>query len=647
MSNYGYAGKILVIDLSRGSSHELPTSDYAEKFIGGRGFAVKLFSELVPPGIAAYDPGNCLICATGPVTGFFGLAGCRWIMCGKSPSRQPEMFSYGNLGGKWGSSLKYAGYDALAVTGKSEQPVYLYIHDGKVETRNGSHLWGLTTFDTQEKLSGELGNSVSILTIGPAAENLVVFATALADRGASASGGMGSIMGSKNLKAIVVAGDTRPEAADTDTLKEISDYVKSIRASTFNAPSPWAIPGVTVTENCFGCGIGCSRQSYRTEDGRQYKSFCQAGTIYGMEAMKFYGERNDVPLLATRLCDAYGLDTSVTQPLITWLIECFREGIISEDETGLPFSLVGSSEFIESFFHCISSREGFGDVLARGTLSAAETLGDKALGLVRKYLAARTNEGRDYDPRLILTTALLLATEPRKPVSQLHGISGNTLISWCTWQRDSTEGFLTTDDLRTLAERFWGGEKAVDFSTYDGKALAAKKVQDRAYGQESLILCDVHWPMQVTAENAPEGHAGDPSLESRLYSAITGSKTTEEELYFAGERIFNLQRAVLLQDGWDGRNDDTVLDYYFTEPLKKGDVFFSPDGIIPGSGGKLISRLGSALDRDGYNKMLDEYYQLRGWDSDSGLPNASKLNELGLSEIVPALEKQGLLAKLL
>ncbi len=629
MNTYGYAGKILVVDLSKGNSHELPSSDYLEKFIGGRGFGVKLFSELVSPDTRAFDPENCLICATGPVTGFSGLAGCRWIMCGKSPARDPEMFSYGNLGGKWGSSLKFSGYDALAVTGKSNTPAYLYIHDGKVEIKDATHLWGLTTFDAQDRLTNEFGKNVSVVTIGPAAENLVVFATALADRGASASGGMGSIMGSKNLKAIVTSGAKRPEAADPDALKQLSDYLRSIRSSTFNAPSPWAIPGITKPENCYGCGIGCSRQSYRADDGRQYKSFCQAGTFYGMESMRYYGERNNVPLFATRLCDAFGLDTVVTQPLISWLIECFRKGIVTEEQTGLSFSRAGSAEFIEEFVHCLSFRNGFGDIMAKGTLHTAEILGREAQSLVKRYIGARTNESRDYDPRLIPTTALLLATEPRKPVSQLHGISGNTLISWCTWQRDSSEGFLSSDDLHTLALRFWGGEKAVDFSTYEGKALAAKKVQDRAYAQESLILCDVHWPMQVTSANDPEGHVGNPSIESRIYSAITGNETSEDELYRAGERILNLQRIVHLQHGWNGRNDDIVMDYYFEDPLKKGEVFFNPEGIMPGPDGELNSRLGLTLDRDEFNRMLDEYYLLRGWDS-AGLPTAEKLNELGL-----------------
>ncbi|MBN2239180.1 MAG: hypothetical protein JW712_05365 [Dehalococcoidales bacterium] len=639
MSDFGYAGRILVADITDGSSYELPTSDYAEQYIGGRGFGVKLFYDLVPSSVSAYDPENCLICATGPVTGFFGLAGCRWILCGKSPLRNPEMFSYGNLGGRWGSILKFAGYDALAVKGKAEKPVYLYIHDDKVEVRDASGLWGQTTFDTEDALKAELGKNVSVLTIGPAAENLVVFATAFADGGASASGGVGCIMGSKNLKAVVVSGNIRPKAANPDTLREISTYVRGIRSSTFNAPSPWAIPGVTVPENCFGCGIGCTRQSYKTDGDRRYKSFCQAAMMYGFDAMRYYGDSKSTMGLGTRLCDAFGLDTVVTQPLITWLGDCFREGLITEEDAGMPLSQIGSTEFIHSFMRQVSFREGFGNILANGTLSAAEQLGTRAQELTKKYVGARTNESKDYDPRLILTTAVLLATEPRKPVSQLHGISGNTMISWCTWNANPEEGFLTTDDFRLLAERFWGGEKAVDFSTWEGKALAAKKVQDRAYAQESLVLCDVHWPMQVTSAEAEEGHVGDPSTESRILSAVTGIEITEDELYRAGERIMNLQRVTNLLHGWDGKNEDSIMDLYFTNPLQEGEVFFAPSGEMPGPGGEIISRLGRVLERHEFDRMMEDYYTLRSWDTTTGLPSREKLDELGLGDVIPALDK--------
>jgi aldehyde:ferredoxin oxidoreductase len=642
MSEYGYAGKILTVDLSDGKSGELATADYTGKFLGGRGIAAKLFWDMVPPGTGATEPDNCLICATGPVTGFFGLAGCRWVMGSKTSLRNPESFSYGNLGGKWGAALKYAGYDALAVKGRAERPVYLYIHDGIVEIKDASALWGLSTFNTAERIQAEAGKGASILCIGPAAENLVVFATALADAGASVSGGMGSVMGSKKLKAIAVAGDKRPKAAHPERLKQITDFVKQIRSSTFNAPSPWAVPGLTKQENCYGCGVGCSRQSYKGEDGRRYKLFCQASGIYTAAALKYYGKATEVPQLAVRLNDGYGLDSAVMAPLISWLVECYREGIISETQTGLPLSKVGSAEFIEELTRKIALREGFGDVLAKGTLAAAATLGKKAGEFTTKFIATRTSETKDYDPRLILTTALMLATEPRRPISQLHGISGNILISWCTWARRLEGAFFSSDDLCKAAERFWGGIKAVDFSTYEGKALAAKKVQDRAYAQESLVLCDVHWPMTITSAANPAGHVGDPTLESQIYTAITGRETTEDELYCIGERIFNLQRAIQLREGWGGREGDRVLDYFFTHPLKQGEVFFNPDGIMPGPGEKIISRLGKTLDRGKFERIKDDYYGLRGWDKETGYPTKARLRELGLGDITEDLERRRL-----
>lgn len=642
MPDFGYAGKILTVDLSGGRTAEIPTSDYSGRFIGGRGLAARLFWETVPAGTGAADPDNCLICATGPVTGFSGLAGCRWVICGKSPARNPGAFTYGNLGGRWGPALKSAGYDALAVKGRADKPVYLYIHDGIVETRDASALWGLTSFDTIERLQAALGKGVSVLTIGPAAENMVAFATALADAGASVSGGIGAIMGSKNLKAVAVIGSKKQTAARPDKLQEIKDKVRQIRSGTFDAPSPWAVPGLTVPEPCYGCGIGCSRQSYKEEKGRRFKSFCQASGFYTMPVMQYAGKTNGIPLLATRLCDGYGLDTGVMQALIGWLIDCYREGIISEAQAGLPLSKAGSEEFIDALVRKISLREGFGDLLARGTLAAAASLGKKAEALISRWVGVGTNENKDYDPRLILTTALLLATEPRKPMSQLHGISGNILISWTSWARGLEGSFFTTDDLRSAAVRFWGGAKAIDFSTYEGKALAAKKVQDRAHAQESLVLCDVHWPMMVTSAKDESGHVGDPSIESRIFSAVTGIETSAEELSKAGERIVNLQRAILLRDGWGGRNGDRVLDYFFTNPLAHGEIFFNPDGIMPGPDGKIFSRLGMTLDRGEFEKMKDEYYKLRGWDTATGFPTRAKLRSLGLNDIIGDMEGRGL-----
>ena len=639
----GYAGKILKVDLSGSRFEYLPTAEYTGKFLGGRGLAARLYWDLVPPDTEASDPANCLICATGPVTGFFGLAGCRWTICGKTAAAQPEAFSHGNLGGKWGSALKYAGYDALVVQGKAEKPVYLYIHDGTVEIRDASHIWGRSTFDAEEILRSAAGEGVSLICIGPAAENQVAFSTALADRGASVSSGLGGIFGSKKLKAILVAGNQRPQASDHDALRSIVNYIRPIRAGTFNAPSSWVIEGVTRNEPCYGCGLGCSRQAYTGEKGRRYKSFCQASVFYLGPALKYYQERNDVVSQSTRLCDAFGLDTVVMQPMISWLKECYREGIINEKETGLPLSMIGSLEFIETLVRKIAFREGFGDVLAQGSWKAAGSLGEKALRIAEKYLATRIGECVDYDPRLIPHTALLYATELRRPIQQLHAVAGNLMISWSSWAQKEPGAFFTSDDLREVAVRFWKSAQAADFSNWTGKALASKTVQDRAYAQESLVLCDVHWPMMITSAGHPEGHVGDPTLESRILSAITGRETDAAELLNIGERIFNLQRAILLRQGWQGRRDDRLPDYFHNEPLKKGESFVNRDAVMPGPNGQPVSRAGAVVDRREFEDLKSEYYYLRGWDVVTGYPSKSKLEELDLADVAADLDARGLL----
>ncbi|GAG39798.1 unnamed protein product, partial [marine sediment metagenome] len=195
------------------------------------------------------------------------------------------------------------------------------------------------------------------------------------------------------------------------------------------------------------------------------------------------------------------------------------------------------------------------------------------------------------------------------------------------------------EDLQNVARGFWGGAVAVDYTTYEGKALAAKKIQDRTYAKESLLLCDFLWP--VIWVRFAEDHSGDPTMESQVLSAITGKEIDEADLNRIGERIFNLQRAVLLRQGWDGRNSDTLLDHLHDEPLEG--VFFNPDCIVPDSNGEIVSRKGNRVERGDFEKLKDEYYQLRGWDVGSGLPTEKKLTELGLEDIAAGLKAGGLL----
>jgi aldehyde:ferredoxin oxidoreductase len=636
VTDFGYAGRILKIDLASGRTTELATADYAGRFLGGRGLAARLFWEMVPPEAAAYDPANCLIYATGPMTGFNRLASCRWQVCGRGPMMDPEVFSYANLGERWGTYLKAAGYDALVVTGKAERPVYINIDSGRVEIKDASPLWGQPAFEAGDRLKAELGKAVSVLTIGPAAENLVNFATMITEDGASGASGLGSVMGSKNLKAIAVAGVSRPQAADPARLSALADHISRLRKDTWLG---WLddLPEVSRPRPCYGCGIGCFRRSYQ-EAGRRYKLFCQAMHVYWGPAAGYQKDFGPVVLEAIRLCDQYGLDTTVMQPLIDWLGACFREGLLDERSTGLPLAKIGSAEFIETLTRKLALREGFGEVLGRGMVRAAAAIGKRAHELLSLGVGTRAGESRDYDPRLVLANAMLYATEPRRPINQVHELT-HALWLWLNWNNGVEPSFLSYDDFRKVADNFWGGPAAADFTNYTGKALAAKKIQDRTYAKESLILCDFLWP--IVWVRFAEDHAGDPGMESRLLAAITGRQIDEAGLNHIGERVFNLQRAILLRQGWGGRKGDRLLDYLHDEPLAS--VFFNPDCLVPGRNGEMVSRRGASIDRKDFEVLKDEYYTLRGWDVPTGLPTEKKLRELDLADVAADLKTRGLL----
>jgi aldehyde:ferredoxin oxidoreductase len=623
----GYAGKIIKVDLSDGRVSEQPTADYSGWFLGGKGLAARLYLEAVPPRAGAFDPENCLVCASGPVAGF-GFAGCRWLACGKTAAAEPETFSYGNLGGSWGVRLKYAGYDALVVRGRAEKPAYVFIHDGKVEIRDASHLWGVSAFEAEDRLKAELGKGIGVLTIGPAAENLVSFSTILADEGASGSGGLGVVMGSKKLKAIAVAGDRRPVAAHPDQLREHAAHFREL-----TAPMPqmwWNIPGLTKQKACYTCGIGCFRHVYTGQDGRQYKSMCQPVDVYRRLASKYYNGWNNVILLAMRLLDAYGLDSSVMQGMVEWLARCYKEGILHNNDTGLPLDKIGGPEFIEALTRKIALREGFGDILARGTVKAAASIGGRAAEIMTYYVMNRTNEVKDYDPRLILHAALLLATDPRRPMFALHEASG-VLLAWLNC--DNTGGYMSSEVVRNIAIRYWGGEAAADYTTYEGKPLAAKMAQDRTAALESLILCNARWPLHSALSN---DHLMDPDLPARIFSAVTGRETGREELDRVGERIFNLQRIILLREGWGGRRGDRLLDYHHEQPLQF--TRFDRQCQVPGKNGAVGSRKGMVIDRGEFEKMKDEFYRLRGWDVATGIPTMETLRKLQLGDLAGGLE---------
>jgi aldehyde:ferredoxin oxidoreductase len=300
----------------------------------------------------------------------------------------------------------------------------------------------------------------------------------------------------------------------------------------------------------------------------------------------------------------------------------------------MPLSRVGSLEFIEALTRMIALRQGIGDLLADGIRSAAKTLGHKYEDLITDYVA-KTGEMQVYDPRLYLTTGILWAMETRLPIAQLHEIS-RPLIMWAAKVSGEdfmglpiADNYVTTDVVREIAQLFWGSEIAADFSTYEGKALAALKIQNRQALQESLILCDMSWPIFHSPNT--KDHLGDPDLARKIYSTITGNDIDEAAWDIFAERIFNICRANHLKDGRKGRREDALEEFHFTTGLKTD--FANEKCIVPGKEGEVLSRKGMTVDRNLFEKMKDEYYSLRNWDVETGLPTKACLEGLDLKEV--------------
>jgi len=647
-NEFGYAGKILKVDVSRGSIEELPVKEYAERFVGGRGIAAKLYWDYFTPDASACDPENPLIFVNGPLAGFAGLAGSRWQVCGKSPASTPESFSYCNLGGSWGAWLKFAGFDAIVVQGKSDKPVYILVQDGTAHIKDASFIWGKGAITSRELLKEKLGSDVRVASIGPAGENMAVMANIIADEDSSGSGGFGAVMGSKGLKAVAVRASTREtKAAGPEKLKQLVKEIRDMKKdSRFIFSGPHRMWKEYVPEDlkknqklkktaCYGCISGCTRAIYRADNGETGKYLCVAAVFYANPAKK-YGEWDDVHFHASKICNDYGIDTFSVLALMVWFQKCYQAKILTDENTGIPLSKMGTLEFIQTFAEKISRREGFGDLLARGIAKAADAMGSKAHEQLANWFNYRTGTVFPYEPRVFLTNAIAFATEPRLPMAQLHEVSFPSYL-WWDWANNIDGAYVTDDVVRTIAKKYQGSDAALDFSTYEGKALAAKKIQDRVYVKECLNLCDFAWPMLDVRHS--HDHVGDPSLPSKVLSAITGNEFDEQTLDRLGERVFNLQRAILIREGRTGRDDDCLPEFFHTVPLPEHPGI-DPHCSVPGKEGKMLHTTGNVVDKEKFEQLKEEYYLLRGWDPATGLQKKDSLQGLGLADLIDPLKNK-------
>jgi len=621
--HYGWTGKILVVDLSSHTSTHLPTAEYSSRFIGGLGIGEKLYWDMTQPETSSFDPANPLILMTGPLCGTTAPATSRMVVCGKSPCTFPERFVSASIGGGFPAELKKAGFDGVLITGKADRPVYLHIADNRVIIRPAPDLWGMNNTDVRALLTQKHGTTAKILSIGSGGEHHTRIANLSGDLGSSASMGFGSLMGSKNLKAIVVEGSGTVPVAYPEKVTQVRTKLRKMTGAGFYNLYGQTVPLPDTTTvkklHCQSCPQGCWRSLQKRASGIEGIRKCHMGSFYAKWDMKHNSAITDVTFRASDMVNDYGLCTDEVMFLLLWLEQCLQHGILSEKETGLPLSTMGTLEFLKLFCDSIATCEGFGSILAQGAVRAAAQFGSRSQALVHEFLTASGRPARTYGPRSFILSVPVFAVEQRPAITTLHEIC-QPLAKWALWLKSGgTKSYVSTQVLRAIAERFWGGAEAVDFSTLAGKARAAKIIQDRQYAKECLVLCDLVWPVMDDAST--DDHVGDAELEAQLFSAVTGVALDEAELRRYGERVFNLNRAIQLRDGRSGRVDDLLSETYFVareEP--PADIFdiYNPERLLPGNGSELISFKMKALNRSDVAMLMDEYYALRGWDVRTG-----------------------------
>jgi len=631
---HGWLGKIIDIDLSKGKITHLPIGSNAKKYLGGRGIASRIYWETVTSECKAFDPENRLIFMTGPLVATGAIAANRLSVVSKSPMANPEGYCYGNIGGFFGAELKKAGFDGIVITGRAPKPVYLLINDGEAEIRDASSLWGHGVYHVGERLQQIHGDGVRFLTTGVAGEKLVRSGIIFGSHQSTSTAGFGAVMGSKNLKAIVARGSGEPNVADPTGLKKLNRHALTL-SKRIRLSIP---PMITMTNHghlmevigkggCYQCGMECIKGFYRYGQKLEGYRRCQSMEYY--LPWRYNRENEPIETLfdAPTLANDYSICTFELQNIIDWLYACHQEGATTEAETGLPLSKIGKREFLEKILHSIAYREGFGDILAEGLVRAKDKVSPSARRLFGNTIAP-IGQNEMAPPRAIVANALLYPMEPRVHQPLIHEISF-VRAAWGINRMQPGPTPVTNSVFHAIAKVFWGSEAAGDLSSYEGKALAVKNIQNRTYLKDSLGLCDFAWPICYSF-NSPDG-VGDPDLEARLFSCVTGMAS--DELIDCAERICIQQRAILFREGRKIPEADYPPEYNFTQPLQT--TSHGQPVMVPGPGDEIVATSGNMLDRDKFRSMLKEYYSLRGWDEATGLPKPETLYNLELDDLAP------------
>jgi aldehyde:ferredoxin oxidoreductase len=612
----GYVGKILTVDLNALSFDvEELNGDMARRYLGGSSLATRLLAGMDWQR-DSYDPETDLIFATGPITGTSAPASARYVVCSKSPLTSG--WGEAHASGYWGPELKYAGFDAIIIKGKAERPVYLLINDQAVQLKSAEHLAGRDTYQTETMLRNELKDKKTrVLCIGPAGEKMSRIAAIINDHGrAAARGGIAAVMGSKNLKAIAVRGHGKLKMADESGFRALS---KSLHKMISESPARAALhshgtnvgmeafytkgdvpiknwaqgawdeniknlygPEVTRrilagTSSCRACPIGCGRIIEVKEGeyaglagkGPEYETIAAFGSLCLNDNIEAIAKAND-------LCNRYGLDTISTGAAVAMAMECYDRGLLtSKDLDGLELTW-GNHRAIVSLVEKIGCREGIGDLLAEGTLRAAEKIGK---GAEEAAIHVKGLELPMHDPRGFNSWAVSYPTVPR---------GGCHIAAPTYW----LERGVTFPNL--------GFPEQLDPHSPENKGQWTAVFQDFCEVLESMVTCKFSLYGGVRSNHVVE-----------MISLCTGWDMDLQEMLKIGERANNIKRLINLKLGF-GIKDDSLPERIRSLSLQTGGT----DGYLP------------VPDMD---IMLADYYRFRGWSED-GVPSREKFDELDLSD---------------
>jgi len=620
MKYYGYAGTVLRINVSTGkiAKKELER-ELIRGFIGGRGFNSKRLFEEIPYGLDPLSPENKLMFATGPLVGTMFPTACRFNVSAKSPLT--GILGDSNAGGHFAAEMKYAGYDQIIIEGRSREPVYISIDDDLVRIEDARHLWGRDVYETDKILRENMkDNSARTAIVGPAAENGVKFAGIFADlMRAAARTGMGTVMASKRLKALVIRGSKPVQVADPERFMKISEEIEDtiykhpqywprVKMGTTRILTPVNEMGLLPTRHftqgvfehasevsgerlaekynvksrgCFSCNIPCSR-FYNVREGR-FSGLKGEGPEY--EALSAFtarvGNRDlALALKANDMANKLGLDALTTAECISWSMECHAKGWLSNKAAdGLDLSW-GNGETILTLIEKIAKREGFGDILANGVRAASQKLGfGEEIAMHIKGL-----EMIQADPRGLKGYGLGFAVASR---------GGDHLRA---------EPFIELSDDPKRGIELFGVPEATRRLEWKGKGKLVSYFENWCAVIDALEVCK---NIAENMEVLPFPKAAE------VIHAATGLSMDAGAVVQVGERIVNIERAFLVREGIT-RKDDTMPSRFLREPFTNG------------------NSKGSVFEQE---PMLDEYYAERGWDLRTGIPTRQRLRKLNLEYV--------------